>query len=333
MAKKQLLSKFGTSLSRSNDEARANCDLWFRRLREFHFTRQRETELRSSGPTRDDWRVAIVRSTGHSVTIEEDSVALLMPYVGRISVRRGQETCVAEPGSCIFVGGGERTTTPSEGYVGSIVQLPATAVRQLASEIQLANAESLTGMMVTVSSRELVTATQVLIDDLDRRGAGWWDRTGPRPGLRSRIGELYCMIGDCVASDRGTGGGTEPSIEQVARAEEYMRARIGDEILISDIAQHVGVSPRALQSAFRRHRGSSPKTILTTLRLAEARRRLLDPDSGDSIAVIAIDLGFGHFGRFSEAYRRAYGERPSESRRNGMRRGRAAAIDARGAGL
>lgn len=320
MTQRELLSKFGTYRARSNDEAWAHCDLRFRRLTEFKFTRGRETELSSSGPVRDAWRMAVVRSTGHCLTIDEDSATLLVPYLGRISISRGKETCLAEPGACIFVGRGERTTILSEGFVGGIIQLPCPAVRELAEEVELGNADHLVSGMAMIRSNDLVTASQNLIDELDRRGTQWWDVKGPLCGMRSRLGELLLVVCDDRFSDaKPRRGAAEASMEHVARAEEYMRERLGDDMSISDIAREAGVSPRALQSAFRRHRGCSPKAILTTLRLAEARARLRDPASEASIANIATDLGLGHFGRFSEAYRRAYGERPSETRRELIR--------------
>ena len=169
--KRELLSKFGTSRSCSVDEAMAYCDRRFRRTVAFRFTRDSGTHLRSAGPGFDEWQVSIVRSTGHEVTIEEESIALLVPYVGTISVDRGNRTSVAKPGSCILVGAGERTTSLSEGYVGSIIQFPVGAMRtsDLADQVGPRQRRSL-NHLETLSSPELITASRSLVDDLDRQG-------------------------------------------------------------------------------------------------------------------------------------------------------------------
>jgi transcriptional regulator GlxA family with amidase domain len=56
-----------------------------------------------------------------------------------------------------------------------------------------------------------------------------------------------------------------------------------------------------------------PRATLARLRLQAARARLLAATEADSVTAIALDCGFAHLGRFAVAYRRAYGERPSET--------------------
>lgn len=309
--KRQLLSKFGTSRSGSVDEAMAYCDRRFRRTVGFRFTRDSGTLLRSAGPGFDEWQVSIVRSTGHEVTIEEESIALLVPYVGTISVDRGNLTSVAKPGSCILVEGGKRTTTLSEGYVGSIIQFPVAAMRKsgLADQVGRRQGRSL-NRLETLTSPELVTASRVLVDDLDRQGAKWWGHDGPTTEFQSRVCDMISVLHGLEAS---ASAGASTSIQHVLKAEEYMRARLDEDLSMVCLARELGVSVRSLQLAFRRHRGCSPKNVLTTLRLAEARKRLTDPRSDLSVSAVAAELGFYHFGRFAQAYRQVYGELPSQA--------------------
>ena len=63
----------------------------------------------------------------------------------------------------------------------------------------------------------------------------------------------------------------------VRRAEEYMRAHLGEAISIIDLLQVSGWSRRALFSAFRNTRGYTPMEFLTEQRLQKARNRLLKP--------------------------------------------------------
>jgi AraC-like DNA-binding protein len=104
--------------------------------------------------------------------------------------------------------------------------------------------------------------------------------------------------------------------QRVAQAEEIMRRGFQVSLAMADVARELGVSLRALQAAFREHRGKSPREVLVAIRLEEARRRLLAAvDDGTSVTDVALSSGFSHLGRFATTYRRAYGEAPSDTLR------------------
>jgi len=72
------------------------------------------------------------------------------------------------------------------------------------------------------------------------------------------------------------------------------------------------VGERTLQYAFRERFGLTPAAFLKVRRLAEVRRRLLQPGGGDrTVGETAASLGFFHVGQFAADYRRAFGETPS----------------------
>ena len=82
-----------------------------------------------------------------------------------------------------------------------------------------------------------------------------------------------------------------------------------------DMAEVAGVSVRRLQEGFHRYLGESPRAYLTRVRLKRARDDLQKrPDAG-TVADIALRWGFTHTSRFAAAYRRAYGEQPSDTLR------------------
>ncbi len=103
----------------------------------------------------------------------------------------------------------------------------------------------------------------------------------------------------------------------VRRAEDYMRANLEEAVSIIDLLQICGCSRRALFSAFRNARGYTPMEFLTEQRLQSARNRLLKPHTVASVASIALGCGFTHLGRFSQVYRKRFGERPSDTLRKG----------------
>jgi len=73
-----------------------------------------------------------------------------------------------------------------------------------------------------------------------------------------------------------------------------------------------------LFSAFRKARGYTPMEFLTDERLQSARERLLKSNFESSVALIALECGFINLGRFSQYYRKRFGELPSETLRKGM---------------
>ncbi|MFD5409286.1 helix-turn-helix domain-containing protein [Streptomyces nojiriensis] len=79
----------------------------------------------------------------------------------------------------------------------------------------------------------------------------------------------------------------------------------------AEIAAAAGVTPRALQYAFRRHLGATPMAYLRRVRLGLAHADLVAADpSRDTVTAIANRWGFHHQGRFAAVYRAAYGVPP-----------------------
>jgi AraC-like DNA-binding protein len=107
-----------------------------------------------------------------------------------------------------------------------------------------------------------------------------------------------------------------PDQEEAARrVESYIRAHLGENLSVSDLAAVAGVSSRTLFRSFRELRGRSPRQSLEDARLERARLYLLHGGDGDSVTRSASDSGFTHLGRFSGLYKKKYGETPSETLR------------------
>ncbi|WP_211214443.1 helix-turn-helix transcriptional regulator [Actinomycetospora chiangmaiensis] len=114
---------------------------------------------------------------------------------------------------------------------------------------------------------------------------------------------------------RRSPGWTAPA--SVRRAIGHIEAHADRALSIREIADAAGVSPRALQVAFRRHRDQTPSDHLREVRLRRAHRDLqqADPTAGATVAEVAARWGFAHSGRFATAYRRAYGVSPAHTLR------------------
>ena len=84
------------------------------------------------------------------------------------------------------------------------------------------------------------------------------------------------------------------------------------DIRLTDIAAAIGVPPRTVQYTFRRHLGATPLGYLRRVRLQRAHRDLQAADPAvDTVMAIAGRWRFGHPGRFSRAYKDAFGSSPS----------------------
>lgn len=101
----------------------------------------------------------------------------------------------------------------------------------------------------------------------------------------------------------------------VAKAEEFMRARLALPLYVADLCQATGVSERTLRSAFRNVYGVGPNRFLKLRRLNQVRRVLQRAGMGSLVSEVATRHGFWDLGRFAGDYRRLFGESPSQTLR------------------
>jgi len=99
----------------------------------------------------------------------------------------------------------------------------------------------------------------------------------------------------------------------VRRALDAMRSSLGHNWRLTELAAVAGTSGRTLQRQFLTFVGKTPRAVLRDIGLECARRELLQGAPGVTIMDIALRCGFPHCGRFSIAYRRRYGETPSQT--------------------
>ena len=102
----------------------------------------------------------------------------------------------------------------------------------------------------------------------------------------------------------------------IKRAEEYMEAHLTDQITIMHLLSVCRCSRSVLFSAFQTSRDYSPMEFLIERRLQRARKILSKGTGFISVASIALESGFTHLGRFSQTYKKRFGESPSATIRN-----------------
>jgi len=100
--------------------------------------------------------------------------------------------------------------------------------------------------------------------------------------------------------------------QTLRRAIAFIHDNAHSDIALTDIAVAIGVTPRSVQYTFRRHLGTTPLEYLRKVRLNRAHRDLQAADPAvDTVMAIAGRWRFGHPGRFSRAYKDAFGTSPS----------------------
>lgn len=103
----------------------------------------------------------------------------------------------------------------------------------------------------------------------------------------------------------------------VRKAEKYVFAHLDESVRVHTLCREIGASARSLEYAFQSVYGMGAMQYLRTVRLNEVRKALLR-SSGSTLTTVtatAMDWGFWHLGEFAAAYRRLFGEMPSETLR------------------
>jgi transcriptional regulator GlxA family with amidase domain len=75
----------------------------------------------------------------------------------------------------------------------------------------------------------------------------------------------------------------------------------------------LAIPERSLNALCQQQLGMSPGRYMRLRRMANARRTLCAPAPGDTVTGIATRFGFTELGKFSQAYRTVYGERPIDT--------------------
>lgn len=122
-------------------------------------------------------------------------------------------------------------------------------------------------------------------------------------GILSLPGKHHRLLIDRPSSSVGSA--------VVRRAEEFMEAHVDRPIGMSDVAAACECSRTKLFLAFKRERLWTPLQFLVRQRMERARRLLLAPTQSVTVTRVALDCGYASLSRFTQEYRKLYGETPS----------------------
>lgn len=103
--------------------------------------------------------------------------------------------------------------------------------------------------------------------------------------------------------------------QAIARAQDWIRANMECAFSVAEVAEAAGIGLRSLQEGVRRQKGVTLTRLIETIRLEAFRTALTDPHGQASVTEAALIAGLSHLGRAAIAYRKQYGEAPSETLR------------------
>ena len=106
----------------------------------------------------------------------------------------------------------------------------------------------------------------------------------------------------------------------VQEVKDWIDDRVRSGFKMAELSAFTGLKTRALHQQFLRAIHTTPIRYVQDQRLEAARRKLRDTRHRDSVSKVAADFSFHHHGRFASAYRRKFGESPSVTQRDALRR-------------
>ena len=97
------------------------------------------------------------------------------------------------------------------------------------------------------------------------------------------------------------------------RAETYIMDNLQEPMSAADIAKASNISYPTLYRAFIEYKDTTPMQFVRLKRLEAVNKELIAAvPSQVKITDVAMKYGFWHLGQFSAAYKKAFGEKPSE---------------------
>jgi AraC-like DNA-binding protein len=229
------------------------------------------------------------------------------------SAPRGSRWCEIdlEPGTILLYGPGTEHTGISPvgtGYSFALIELDR--IEELADRLQLPIRLPERGLVEALDPTPSVRTLAATLSS--RRDPMTSDAFGP-PHALSALHAVTAVLAEDSSNVRGGVCNGIDSRHVVQVCVTYVDA-IGRMPSIAELCMLAHVSERRLREAFTDTMGVAPIKYFRYRMLTAARQRLLAGcRECVSISYVAMDLGFGHFGRFAARYQRVFGELPSET--------------------
>ncbi len=162
-----------------------------------------------------------------------------------------------------------------------------------------------------------LTAFEGLLDALLQEDA--WSS----PADANRLEAIRCKVLEDFAALLQDAGPVESAsrdprrsvwMQYARQARDFLDDNLDRAVSLAELCRITGTSARTLQYAFRDQYGVAPQVYHRARRLNAVHRSLKKQwANGTTVTDVALDHGFWHLGRFSQAYKLRFGELPSET--------------------
>lgn len=142
-------------------------------------------------------------------------------------------------------------------------------------------------------------------------GGRGWCLTNKLP-LWGRDARVIGLVG--VSKDLQAANERSEDYSLVARAVQHMHAHYGQSLRVKDLASRAALSQYQFEQRIRKIFQLTAGQLIQKVRMDAAVRRLRE--TGDSIAVVALDCGYSDQSAFARQFRQTVGVSPSEYRRS-----------------
>jgi transcriptional regulator GlxA family with amidase domain len=100
--------------------------------------------------------------------------------------------------------------------------------------------------------------------------------------------------------------------EKILRAQQWLEANYGDNVVIDELAARVGISPRHFKRRFRKATGETPLGYLQNVRIEAAKEKLAN--TRDNVNEITYRIGYEDSSTFRRLFKKHTGISPREYR-------------------
>ena len=258
---------------------------------------------------------------------EDESIAIIIPFTGQLTIVRKDFSFTLNPGNTkvISIAQPNRFITSAD-FTHTILRVRnATLMDFLATELNAPLNDPVTFDDDVIPVNE---AINYLLDFID------WTSTQLNSNKDKHIQNsqhlarhtqdmilslLISTISNNYQEVYRSKQGRPAAPSYVRKAEDYIREHACEAIVAGDIAREIGVSTRTLYLGFQQFRNYSIAEFLKDERLIRARKELLTARQRKlTVTEVAFSCGFLHLSKFALAYYKKYGEKPSETIKNGI---------------
>jgi AraC family transcriptional regulator len=138
------------------------------------------------------------------------------------------------------------------------------------------------------------------------------------PGKSRRVADLAQLFASYLVEKYLTAATEKPDfhsglpIWQLRKVEDYVRARLAEEISVETLAGLVELSPFHFSRMFKKATGMSPLQFVTRERITRAQQ--LIRETSRSLIQIALEIGYTSPSHFAKVFQRVTGVTPTEFR-------------------